>query len=215
MGAITISRQYGSGGRKIATRVADMLGYRFFDKRLMLEVARDVGLSENELVDYSEEDYKVKNFFERLFQSKNVVAEVSTQTRTKTGQLKMMMQALDETQAVEFVRTVVHAAHQRGDVVIVGRGGQTILQEQSDVFHVRIVAPYETRVSRLSKYEGVLRVYAPQTIVERDKASQEFARRFFDITLDDPFLYHMILNTGKWDVETAAKMIVKAYQQFQ
>lgn len=215
MVAITISRQYGSGGRKIATRVAEILGYRFFDKRLMLEVAHDVGLSESELIDYSEEDYTIKNFFARLFGVPDVVAKISTRTRSSSGEQQKLVQALDAAQAVELVRTSVRAAYKRGEVVIVGRGGQAILQDQLDVFHVRVVAPMNTRISRLTRFEGILRINAPRIIEERDRANQDYAKRFFNINLDDPMLYHMIINTGKWNVETAAQMIVNSYKQFQ
>ncbi len=47
MSAITISRQYGSGGRKVALRVSEILGWSLFDKRLMMNVARDLGLSKD------------------------------------------------------------------------------------------------------------------------------------------------------------------------
>ena len=66
MAVITISRQAGSSGNEeIATRVAELLGYRYFDKRLMAKVAAEVGLSENEVVDFSEENYKVVSFLVR------------------------------------------------------------------------------------------------------------------------------------------------------
>jgi len=66
MAAITISRQIGSGGDAIAARVCEILDYQYFDKRLMTQVAEEVGLSERELVDYSEDHYTVQNFIERL-----------------------------------------------------------------------------------------------------------------------------------------------------
>ena len=66
MAAITISRQIGSGGDSIAARVCEILEYQYFDKRLMTQVAEEVGLSERELVDYSEDNYTVQNFMDRL-----------------------------------------------------------------------------------------------------------------------------------------------------
>jgi cytidylate kinase len=56
MAVITISRQYGSPGNEIAVRVCEILGYHYFDKRLMAQVASEVGLSEQEIVDFSEEE---------------------------------------------------------------------------------------------------------------------------------------------------------------
>lgn len=214
MVAITISRQYGSGGRKIATQIAEMLEYEFFDKRLMVKVARDVGISERELVDFSEEDYKAKGFFDRLFGS-SVVAEVSTSSRDAGGQERRMVRKMDEEEAVDLVRSSVLAAYNRGKVVIVGRGGQQILQHQRDVFHVRVIAPHNVRRQRLVEFEHYAPYETRAIIAERDSANKEYHRRFYDADLDDPTLYHLIVNTGKMTTDEAAHLIVAAYKQFQ
>jgi cytidylate kinase len=52
MAIITISRQVGSGGKEIANQVANLLGYRLFDKQLMSKVAAEMGLSESEVIDF-------------------------------------------------------------------------------------------------------------------------------------------------------------------
>jgi len=57
MAIVTISRQYGSGGDEIATRVCEMLGYRYFDKSLMAQAISEAGLPESEIVDFSEDNY--------------------------------------------------------------------------------------------------------------------------------------------------------------
>jgi hypothetical protein len=62
MAVITISRQYSSRGDEIAARVCVMLGYRYFDKRLMAQIASETGFSESEMIDFSEDDYKVRTF---------------------------------------------------------------------------------------------------------------------------------------------------------
>ena len=66
MAIITISRQVGSGSEEIASQVAKLLGYRQFDKRLMIQAAAEMGLSESEVVDFSEENYKTAGFLDRL-----------------------------------------------------------------------------------------------------------------------------------------------------
>src|SRR5262245_16935933 len=66
MTTITITRNYGCGGHQIATRVRDILGYQLFDGPFLKKIATEVGLSREEATDFSEEDYKVKTFLERL-----------------------------------------------------------------------------------------------------------------------------------------------------
>lgn len=59
MAVITMSRQYGSGGDEIAVRVCELLGYRYFDKALMAQIAAETALWEGPIVDYSEDDHRV------------------------------------------------------------------------------------------------------------------------------------------------------------
>lgn len=214
MVAITVSRQYGSGGRKIALNLASQLNYDVFDKRLMVDIARDMGIAETELVDFSEEEYQSRGFFEQLFGGNRPVATVSTRTRDASGTEQRLIRKLDEQEAIELVRSSVRAAYQRGNIVIVGRGGQHILQNQPDVFHVRIVASNATRRERLVDIENYKSYEAQPIIDERDKANREYHQRFYNANLDDPQLYHMIINTGRISSEQATELIKTSYQQF-
>lgn len=215
MVAITISRQYGSGGRKIATEVAKQLNFKFFDKSLMVKIAGEIGISERELVDFSEEQYRSKGFFERLFLGSGVVANVSTTTRDSTGIEQHLVRKMDEDSAIDLVRASVLAAYERGDVMIVGRGGQHILQDKADVFHVRVIADEKTRLDRLTQFEGVKFSEAYDVMTERDKANEEYHKRFYGAPLDDPTLYHLIINTSKWGVEESAGVVLAAFKEFQ
>jgi CMP/dCMP kinase len=218
MAVITISRQYGSGGDEIAARVCEALGYRMFDKRLMAQVASEMGLSEREIVDFSEADYKVRGVLERLFgrRSARVVAEAGTWTRDAGGAQAVRVEQLDEEWCVRMVRTTIQAAYERDNVVIVGRGGQAILQDKPGVLHVRLQAPLGDRIIRVRYQEATglapeLQQRAAQDIVaDRDRAAAEYLRRFHDIDWADPFLYHLVLDTKKWGTEGAVRLIAQA-----
>ena len=123
MAVITISRQYGSGGLQIAEKVCDVLGYSLFDKNLMVAVAQEVGgLARNEVVDFSEDTYKMRTFLERLFGSRRI--KVETWSENQGGTKSLEIASLDQMEGVAVVRNTIVAAYERGNVVIVGRGGQ-------------------------------------------------------------------------------------------
>ena len=132
MAVVTISRQVGSGSYEIATRVAKLLGYRQFDKRLIIKVAAEMGLSENEVVDFSEANYRAAGFLDRLLgrRSQNV-AKVSTRKRDSTGAEALTIEQLDEAFCVDLIRTAIEAAYEQGNLVILGRGGQAILKNRN------------------------------------------------------------------------------------
>jgi len=210
MAVITISRQYGSGGNEIAARVCETLGYRYFDKGLMAQVASEVGLAEDEIVDFSEANYKVQSFLDRLFDLRRVIAAFETKKEYTTGERILGVEELGEDRCITLVQSTIHAAYKRGNVVIVGRAGQAILQEMPGVFHVRIEAPLSTRIQRIQDQENVSLEVAQKRVNERDKASADYLKRFYDIDWSDPMLYHLVINTGKWDTEVAAHLIVNA-----
>jgi cytidylate kinase len=210
MAVITVSRQYGSGGDEIAAQVCEALGCRSFDKRLMAQVASDIGLSDQEIVDFSEDEYKVRGFLERLFRTQRVVARVGTWTTDVSGTRTRAVKDLDEAQAVNLVRALVRRAAEEGNVLIVGRGGQAILQDVPGVLHVRIEAPTEIRIKRVQEAEGLTYDEARGRIIESDRAARDYLRRFYDVDWADPQLYDLVINTRKISLEAAAEHIIKA-----
>jgi len=204
MAAVTISRQIGSGGEEIARRVCDLLKYRYFDKQLMIEAASDVGLSRDHVIDYSEDRYELQTFLARLFRAgPRPVKRVSVRTEDASGRVNLTAETIDEGQYVALIKTAVRAAAEQGDIVIVGRGGQAILQDRPDVLHVRVVAPDGTRIARLQEEEGLTIEEAQAKIARQDRATAEYLGRFFGIRWDDPALYHLVINTGKLSIEGA------------
>lgn len=209
MAVITISRQFGSGGDEIAQRVAEILDYQYFDKRLMAKVAAEVGFSEKEIVDYSEAEYRRRGFFQRLL-GKRVVTEVSTWTSDTKGVKSLQVEALDEARCINLVKDTVLAAYDQGDVVIVGRGGQAILREKPGVLHVRIEAPLGARVLWVQRKQEIPLDEANQITLRRDQAAAAYLQTFYGIDWGDSLLYHLVINTGKWDIEAAAQIVVAA-----
>jgi len=213
MAVITISRQYGSGGDQIAARVCEMLGYRYFDKRLMAQVAAEVGLSPTEVVDFSEENYQVRSFLERLMgwrRGSRVVAQVATWTEAPSGARSREVAALDETHGIALVQSAIEAAYKHDNVVIVGRGGQAFLKKLPGVLHVRIEAPLEARYQRIQERENVSLTEAREAALKYDRAAADYLERFYHINWADSLLYDLVINTGRLGIEAAAHLIVNA-----
>ncbi|MDR3573013.1 MAG: cytidylate kinase-like family protein [Anaerolineaceae bacterium] len=212
MAVITISRQFGSGGDEIVDRVCKLLGYRCFDQQLLIQTAREAGLSESEIIDYSEENYKVENFMDRLFSRTSLVGQV----RRTTGRL-YSEPTLTGAMAFALVNKAIETACKVGNIVIVGRGGQVVLKDYSNVLHVRIEAPLEDRLMRVrsdlrQKESGDIlideRRRAHDLINARDSASADYLNSHFGVDWSDPTLYHVVLNSAKLPLDLAAQFIV-------
>jgi cytidylate kinase len=214
MSVITISRQYGSGGDEIAVRVCELTGFRYFDKDLIARVVADLGLAQQDIVDYSEDSYQVRSFVERVMGTSRVVSETHIlKGETAAGGADLEIKRLDESDTIALVRSAVQAAYKLGDVVIVGRGGQAILQPSLGVLHVRIEAPLSVRIQRVQDEAHITRSLAQEIIAARDAAAADYIKRFYYLNWADPTLYHLVLNTGRWGVEQTALIIEHALER--
>jgi cytidylate kinase len=204
MAVITISREHGSGGQEVAKLVCERLGYRYFDKELMTQLGEQLGLSPEQVVDLPEHRHQVQSLVERLFLSTSnplgdpggwaIAARLEAQKRI----------------SVQTFQSLIHAAHERDNVVIMGRGGQVVLHAAPDVLHVRLVAPVELRARRVQQNEGLTEDAARKRVAERDEASHDYVKRFYSADAADPLLYDLALNMNKLTPATAAELIIKA-----
>lgn len=213
MPVITLSRQIGTDADRIVNQLCSELGLIAFDKRLMLQVASELGVGEHEIVDYSEDKYKQRTFFEALFRRARPVAEVSSWTGGRAAGYEREVRMLDEAQAINLVRGSVLAAYERGNVLIIGRGSQVILEDKPGVLHVRLVAPYEQRLEALQKAQGITAAQARRLIAENDRATEEYLRTFYQLDVNDTTAYHLVLNTAKLGVEKSVALIRAAAQE--
>ena len=215
MAVITISREAGSGGDQIARRVCELLEYRYFDKILMAQVAREQGISETEVVDFSEDKYRLRGFIDALLGRSARVALTTTMATTTSGAVTRVVHPVDEEMAAAFVSSTIRALWTRGRVVVVGRGGQAILRDVVGVLHVRIIGRLEDRTWRVMQAEGLTRDAALRVVDERDRATAQYLRRFHGINWADPSLYHLTLNTSLMAQETVAEVIAAAARRLE
>ncbi len=214
MAVITISRRYGSEGDESAANVCQLLGYQMFDKQLMTKVAAEVGLTEGEVVDFTEDQHRVRSFLDRLLGGpKPTVTRTHNWAEDRFGVHAQDVKALDATESIPLVQAVIHAAYKHDKVVIVGRGGQAVLRDEPGVLHVRIEAPLETRIQRVQLREGLNYELARDVVAERDRAAADYLKRFYHVDWADALLYHLILNTGRWSIQSASYVIANAVNQ--
>ncbi len=210
MAVITISRQFGSGGDEIAEQVGQILQYRIFDKELIARATLESGISDQEVMDYSEANYKVKGFFDRLFGLSRSVGDVRVWKEDTQGVRTTEAVPLTEENALALVQKAIKAACEEGDIIVVGLGGQALLQGCPNVLHVRIEAPLEDRLQRVRAQFKLKRRPASEMVEARDEASSEYVRTFYKVNWSDPHLYHLVINTGKLGLEASARLIAEA-----
>lgn len=215
MTVITVSRHYSCSGDEIVHRVCELCQYRYFDKQLIAEVAAETLAAAGGPIDFSEDQYRMPRFIDRLFnrvpQQRIATAGASSAPGNRAGD----QVALDAETAIELERAAIKAAYERGHVVIVGRGGQAILQGMPGVLHVRIEAPLEWRIERLRGRTEYDYIAAKQVILEHDRAAADYVKRFYGVNSADPSLYHLVINCDLWTAAAAAELVVAAVKCLQ
>ena len=197
MRAVTISREYGSGGGEIAARLARRLGWQLIDHEVVVRVAEKLHVSEEEA---EEHDERVEGLASRIFKSLRLMHPTMPVTVD-------IPPSMDSRAFYEARCQIIEGAVASGQVVIVGRGAQAHLAERRDVLHVRIVAPFALRLAYVMSREGLDREAAQARILRKDQERTRYLETFYHRHPGDPHLYDLVLNTGILDLESAAEVI--------
>lgn len=199
MRAVTVSREYGSGGGEIAARLARRLGWQLVDHEIVAQVARRLGLSEAEAAEFDE---RGQSLIERLLAGMSSVEPALPQASATSEP--------DEATFREALRAVVEAAAAAGHVVIVGRGGQMLLAGKSDILHVRIVAPLEDRITYVMRREMLSRADAQARIQLKDRNRARYMQAAYHINPGDAEHYDLTINTAILDLDSVVDIVVLA-----
>lgn len=198
MRAITISREYGSGGGEIATRLARHLGWHLIDHEIVERVASEMGTS----IEAAEaRDERTEGFFERAFNNLQFLDPAFIVGTSPEAWLT------NEKTYLETVSKIVRAAAAQGHVVIIGRGSQVLLAQQRDVLHVRFIAPFEKRVAYVMQREGIDQAAAELRIKVKDHDRMRHLEAAYHRKPADAHLYDIVLNTSLLNLDSAVEII--------
>src|SRR5436309_894746 len=184
MAIIVVSTQMGAGGPEIGMALAQKCGYRYVDQELLQDAGRRYGLAEERL---SHLDESKPTIFERF----------DAETRHHITVLQTTLLELAELDNAVFMRG----------------GGQWLLRGVPHVLRLRLIAPFEHRVKQWIK-----RVAAMTGETANQRAAADFVRRddtekagrmryLYEVDINDPMLYELIINTERVSHDAAVEMI--------
>ena len=197
MAVITISRQYGAGGKTLGQMIANQLDYGFADSEIVAKVAEMANVSTHwvETVE-NEAGGKLSRFITRMV-SKPLVDRI----------LKGERGYIDEEIYLDYLVLIIAQIADEGDVVVLGRGSQYILNDHPDAFHILMIDAFENRVHFMKAHYELSEREAAKVVRSEDKRRRALYQKLGKTNYDDPFLYHLVLNMGRLSLEEAAKMV--------
>ncbi len=195
---ITIGRQYGSGGREIGQKVAQALGYKFYDKEILTLTAEREGFSVP----------AVRQYDEALTSS----LLYGTYLSTAAGGADVL--PLNQKLAIAQF-DIVRRIAKDGNCVIVGRCADYVLRDTPHCLNVFVHANPEFRKDRAVKFYGVAPELAEKTLRKQDKRRSDYYEFFTQKRWGDARTYNLTIDSGKFGIDGAAEAIVAMVRLLQ
>ena len=188
---ITISRQFGSGGRTIGKEVAAKLGIPCYDQELIEMFARESGYSE-EYISSIEEESTHRGLFSGL--------------SDRAWQSSYMQVGLWNSQ-----KRVIEDLAKKGPCVIVGRCADYILRDSANCLRVFIHADPEKRAERIVRVYGEREETPMKRLSDKDKRRKAYYQLYTDGKWGEAENYNITLDSGTLGLEKCVEILVGLY----
>jgi cytidylate kinase len=202
MAVITISRQFGSGGQTLGQMIANKLGYTFADSDIIQRIAREANVSEDWVESFEKE---AGSRLSRLISSMVSQRWIDRILRDERGYL-------DEKIYLDYLVLIIAQMADEGDVIILGRGSQYILNDHPDAYHILLVNEVDKRIKFLMDHYDLSTKRAARVVENEDRRRANLYRRLGKTDFNDPNLYHLVINMARFNLDEAMKLIVELVQ---
>jgi len=196
MAVVSISRQFGAGGRTLGEMVAGELGYHFLHESQLDQLAAEVDKSNGG--DTEQQSHYHTQVIELLAS----LAPSNFMDRWTGSQG-------DDRQHLECLTQVIQRLAEEGKAVLLGRGAQFVLRYRPDTVRVLLVAELPHRVSFMVQNYDMDEATAKRLIAEADKKRARFLNNFYPGEPDESSLYHLVLNTSLITLQGATNLVTR------
>lgn len=191
---VTITRQYGSGGREIGKRLAEQLGVEFFDNKLLDHAADHSGIHKSH---FEENDEKRPNSFLYLLS-------------TTYGQGGV---PFDDTLFFAQLNSIQKIASEQS-CVIIGRCADYALRDFEGVVNIFICAPFEDRVKRAIEIYDIAEKHAADYVKRIDKQRTSYYNYYTDKRWGAPSNYHLCLDSSALGIDGSVVLLKQFLDDF-
>ena len=192
---ITIERQYGSGGRDVGHKVAEIMGAKCYDQDLIVMAAQRSGINEEALARADEE--ASSSLLYTLAMGASMIYTNTTPMAVPINDALFIAQS-------EIIRELSESEN----CVIVGRCADYILRDHDKLVKVFVQGEMPERVARIMARAGITEGAAKDRIAKKDKKRASYYNYYTGGKWGKPDNYNLIVSTSKIGVDGAAKLIV-------
>ena len=198
MAVITISRQFGAGGKTLGQKVADALGYTFVDTEIVVKIAEMAKVSPGWVESVEKEAGGRLHRVVSKMVSKPLVERI----------LKDERGYIDEEIYIDYLVVLIAQIGEEGNCVILGRGSQYILNDLPGAYHILLIDRFENRVRFMMDNYDMSEKSATQLVKNEDKRRLNLYRKIGKQDYDEPALYDLVINRARVSLEKSSQMIL-------
>ncbi len=188
---VTISREPGSGGRLIATELAEKLGYDLFHQEVIHKMAESTQMSRMLLESLDEKGLSTLD---------DLISSI------------IYDRYLWPDKYLKHLMKVIGTIGKHGNAVIIGRGANFILSSER-ILKVRITAPLKQRILNVAKeFEGS-EEEAKRRIIRSESNRRAFIRKYFNADISAPNNYDLVVNSNTLGIEASTRVIINTIKE--
>jgi hypothetical protein len=207
MPGVTISAGYGAGGSIIAPHVARLLALPLLDRAISSHVAAQLQVSRQE----AEGGAIRRSLPDRFLAVLAPLAGGALGAGTDCAPPGTVPPPDDADFFREQAELIMRTALETG-AVILGRGGSAAFRGEPGVLRVRLFGPPDDRIAQAARIENIDAPTARQRLPEVDRARAQYVRRLYGVSIDDPALYQLQIDSTVLPLDACARLIAAAYQ---
>ncbi len=200
MAVITISRQFGAGGKTLAQNVADRLGYKIAHEEIIEKVAEKAKVSADSLRSFEAE---ARGLLQRA-------TSLLTPNRFIDHVLDPRRNYMDGDLYIDLLRKIIPEIADEGNIVILGRGSQFILMGRPDTVHVLLVANQEDRIRFMREQYDLTESLARDAVRKQGRRREQLMRLFGHGDYDQPIYYDLVINLSKVSIDGAVELVCES-----
>lgn len=201
--AVTIARQYGSGGREVGEKLADILGFKYVDKEFVTLSAQKIGYDIKVLSDVDEKATSSLLYTLAMGSSMFGVPHTNYHVNVPINDKLFSVQS-----------DIIRELSEKEPCVFVGRCADYVLRDDPNRISVFIYADMECRIKRVSDEHGINEIEAKNLISKTDKRRMSYYNFYTGNKWGNYENYDISINTSVLGIEKTAELLANLVSKY-
>lgn len=201
---VCISHSTGAGGEEVGRLVAERLGFLYVDEDIVARAAARGGIEAADVADEERRKSLVARVLNAMAQGGGEAWALGGSVPVRTGE------ELSSDEIRSLIRATIEQIAARGNAVIVAHAASHAVARGPAALRVLVTASPDTRAKRVAGAEGLDQARATRAIRDSDAGRADYLKRFYDVAVELPTHYDVVVNTDALSIDEATELVLRA-----